>query len=248
VYDERYDRLLAELYDSAYAVIRDPSGDRAFYLDLAKELGGPVLELGCGTGRTILPIAREGIACVGLDASPAMLDVLRSKAPPPNLELIEGRMEALDLGARRFKLITEPFRAFGHLLEVESQLECLARVRTHLEPHGVFALDLFDPKLERTAILDEPESLAARFTHGGREILRWDSVKRDLTRQVLTVTMRFEGPSDLSGSTTLSLRWFYRYELEHLLARAGFSNLRFFGGFDRRPWAAGGETLALATR
>ena len=73
--------------------MRNPSGDVAFYGELARASGGPVLELGCGTGRTLLPIAQAGIHCVGVDASPAMLAVLRQKSPPPNLELVEGRME-----------------------------------------------------------------------------------------------------------------------------------------------------------
>src|SRR5262245_8956618 len=113
-----YPELLAATYDSAYAVIRDPSGDAGFYLELAREIGGPVLERGCGTGRTLLPIARAGIACVGVDGSPTMLAELRRKAPPPNLTLVEGRMEALELGDRRFRLCTCPFRAFSHLLDV----------------------------------------------------------------------------------------------------------------------------------
>lgn len=91
-YEDAYQRTIARNYDAEYAVIRDPSGDRAFYADRARETGGPVLELACGTGRVLLPIAREGIPCVGLDLSTAMLDVLRAKDPPPNLELVEGSM------------------------------------------------------------------------------------------------------------------------------------------------------------
>src|SRR3984885_10584341 len=104
-YTDLYDRTLALAYDPEYSVIRDPSGDRAFYADLARETGGPVLELGCGTGRVLLPIAEAGIACVGLDRSPSMLDVLRDKHPPPNLEVVEGSMTSFDLGAGRFQLV-----------------------------------------------------------------------------------------------------------------------------------------------
>ena len=64
---------------------------------------------------------------------------------------------------------------------------------------------------------------------------------------MLTVTFRFEGgPPELSGTAEIQMRWFYRYELEHLLARAGFTDVRFFGGFDRREWTAGSETIVLA--
>jgi ubiquinone/menaquinone biosynthesis C-methylase UbiE len=87
-YDNAYERLIARTYDAAYSVIRDPSGDAAFYQALARETGGPVLELGCGTGRVLIPIASDGIECVWLDASPQMLAVLRAKLPPANLSLV----------------------------------------------------------------------------------------------------------------------------------------------------------------
>ena len=129
-----YESIIARHYDELYAVMRNPSGDVAFYGELARASGGPVLELGCGTGRTLLPIAKAGLDCVGVDASPAMLAVLRQKSPPPNLELVEARMESLELPNRRFRLVTCPFRAFSHLLDVESQLAALAAVRRQLEP------------------------------------------------------------------------------------------------------------------
>jgi ubiquinone/menaquinone biosynthesis C-methylase UbiE len=91
-YADGYARLVARHYDAINAELRGGSQDAAFYLSLARESGGPVLELGCGTGRVLLPIAREGIPCVGIDASRDMLDVLRAKQPPPNLELVQATM------------------------------------------------------------------------------------------------------------------------------------------------------------
>src|SRR4029078_8312389 len=144
---DEYEGLLALNYDALYGVMRDPSGDAAFYRQLAQEAGGPVLELGCGPGRVLLPIAALGIPCVGVDASPAILPVLRGKNPPPNLELVQASMETLDVGARRFALVTCPFRAFQHLLTVDAQLAALANVRRHLAPGGGFAFDVFDTQL-----------------------------------------------------------------------------------------------------
>ena len=241
-----YTELLARSYDDLYRALRDPAGDVAFYVGLAREIGGPVLELGCGTGRVLLPIADTGVACVGLDASPAMLDVLRAKRPPPNVELVEGRMETFALGDARFRLAISPFRALQHLLDVDSQLAALANVRRHLAPGGTFAFDVFDPKLDRIAVADEAEHLAATFTHDGQQIRRWDAVRRDLTTQVMRVKFRFEADGVDLGATEVSLRWFYRYELQHLLARAGFTDVTVYGGYDRRPWRAEGETVVVA--
>ncbi len=244
---DRYDELFARTYDQSYEAVRTPSGDVDFYRDLARENGGPVLELGCGTGRTLLPIARDGVPCVGVDPSPSMLAVLRGKGVPEHLELVESSWESLDLGGRRFRLVTAPFRVFSHLLDVDQQLAGLDRVRRHLAPGGLFAFDLFDPNLERIAAAEEAEHLSLTCQVDGIELRRYDRVRRDHSRQVMEVGFRFEGgPPGCAGETSIHLRWYYRYELEHLLARAGFANLRFYGGFDRRPWQAGGETIVLA--
>jgi ubiquinone/menaquinone biosynthesis C-methylase UbiE len=242
---DEYEGVLARNYDALYGVMRDPSGDAAFYRALAQETGGPVLELGCGTGRVLLPIAALGIPCVGVDASPAMLAGLRAKGPPPNLELVEGRMETFDLGHRRFRLVTCPFRAFQHLLDVKAQLAALANVRRHLAPGGLLAFDVFDPKLAWLVAPGDTERLDATFTLDGVQTRRFAKTRTDLTAQILEVTFRFE-PTQTEGNTVVRLRWFYRYEIEHLLARAGFTDVTIYGGYDRRPWRAEGETVIVA--
>ncbi|MEQ8860381.1 MAG: class I SAM-dependent methyltransferase [Pseudomonadales bacterium] len=246
-YEDEYERLVAQTYDGVYAVVRDPSGDAAFYRSLADEVGGPLLELGCGTGRTLLPVAESGVECVGLDASTEMLAVLRQKGIPENVTLEHGRIETFDLGDGRFRLITCPFRALQHLLDPQTQLSALRNIRRHLDPTGVFTFDVFDPNLARTAVAEEPESLDATFEYQGQEVRRYASVARDLSTQVSTVTFRFESDRvELAGSTRIHMRWFYRYELEHLLARAGFGDLTFYRDFKRTPWSSGAETVVVA--
>ena len=133
-YGDEYERLVAQTYDGVYAVIRDPSGDSDFYRSIAQETGGPLLELGCGTGRVLLESAGTGIECVGLDASNEMLDVLRKKNPPENVTLVQGRIEDFDLGAGRFRLITAPFRAMQHLLDPQTQLAVIRNDRELKKP------------------------------------------------------------------------------------------------------------------
>src|SRR6187551_3241538 len=181
---DEYEGALARNYDALYGVMRGSSSDAAFYRELARESGGPVVEVGCGTGRVLLPIAALGIPCVGVDPSPAMLAVLRAKNPPPTVELVEGRMQTFELGGRRFPLVTAPFRVFQHLLDVEAQLAALANVRRHLAPGGAFALDVFDPKLAVLAAPDDDkEQVDATFVRDGVEIRRLARVRRDLGRQ-----------------------------------------------------------------
>lgn len=249
---DEYGAVTARYYDDAYRALRDDSGDAAWYRKLANAAGGPVLELGCGTGRVLLPIARDGVECVGLDASPAMLDALRAKRPPPNLALALGRMQDFDLGERRFALIFAAFRVFQHLYGVDEQLACLTAARRHLAPGGALAFDVFVPRLDRTAIVSEPESEDVRFEQGGDTIVRYASVERDLPEQILEVCMRYErrrGDAVVGDETVaFRMRWFHRFELEHLLRRAGFDDLTLYGDFDETPFGPDATSFAVVAR
>lgn len=143
--------FVAEFYDHV-----DPyrlREDVAFFVDMAKQSNGLVLEIGCGTGRVLIPTARAGFAIVGLDASSAMLTLCREKlAQEPQdvqsrVELSQGDMRDFTLG-KQFSLVTIPFRPFLHLLTVEDQLACLSCIRRHLMPGGRLILDVFNPSLE----------------------------------------------------------------------------------------------------
>lgn len=241
----------AAFYDAASERLRGSSGDAAFYRSLARKTGGPVLELGCGSGRVLLPIARAGIECAGLDPSRTMLARLRKNDPPSNLRLVQARMQDFDLPGERFALVYSAFRAFQHLLTVEDQLSCLAAVRRRLAPGGTFALDVFAPKLDRIAVIHEPEFLELEWKEGDTNVRRLTSVTRDPAAQVMEVTFRHEirrpGRRPESRTVSTKMRYLFRYELEHLLARAGFSGIQVFGGFDRRPYDYfSGETVAVA--
>jgi SAM-dependent methyltransferase len=143
-----------ELYD----IVTPTSfrGDAEWYRGKARECGGPVLELGAGTGRITLGIAQAGVSVHALDADPAMLDALRQKLANQPTEVKErvvvmvGDMRVFTL-AERFALIIAPFRAFLHNLTEQDQLACLDRVREHLRPGGCFAFNVFHPSLEYMA-------------------------------------------------------------------------------------------------
>src|SRR5947207_2493466 len=145
---------IADLYDHVAPYRALP--DIPFYVDAARESGGPVLEIGCGSGRVLIPTARAGIEIPGLDLSPGMLAVCHQHLADESAEvqsrvhLVEASMTAFDLG-RTFRLITIPFRPFQHLLTVRDQLACLACIRRHLAPDGRLVFDLFNPSLEAIA-------------------------------------------------------------------------------------------------
>jgi SAM-dependent methyltransferase len=249
--DDRYGGVTARYYDAASAVLRASALDVEFYAELARASGGPVLELACGTGRVLLEIAKQGIPCTGLDLSPGMLGRLREKGAPPSLRLVQAPMQGFDLGGERFALIYTAFRGFQHLYTVEDQLACLACVRRHLAPGGAFAFDVFNPRLERMGAREEPERVGIRFEQGGEEVVRYERVQRDAGRQLLRVWMRYQrrrAGGDLAGEEVdFQMRWFYRFEIEHLLARAGFQEVAIYGDFARSPFAEGSpEIIAVA--
>ena len=164
-----------------------------------------------------------------------MLDALRAKSTFPNLRLVHAPMQRFDLGGDRFGLIFAAFRAFQHLYTVEDQLACLACARRHLAPGGRLAFDVFAPRLARIALAEEPETAELRFAARRRVIVRYATVTRDHPAQLLTVRFRYERSADgrvvANEHATFQMRWFWRFELEHLLARAGFSDVAIYGDF-----------------
>lgn len=231
--------MTSRFYDAAYATLERLGPDLDFYLDLARRSGGPVLELGCGTGRVLLPVAQAGIACTGLDASSEMLEALRAKAKGVAPELFQGRLQDFDLGEARFALIYSAFRVFQHLYTVEDQLACLARVRAHLAPGGRLAFDVFNPRVDRIWVEEVPEEPDLRFSQDGEDVVRYVATRRDRPGQLVYLTMRYErsrgGQVVANEFARFRMRWFTRWELEHLLARAGFDDVTLYGDFDRSP-------------
>jgi len=252
---------IAELYDHV-GLYRDRP-DLEFYVDAAREAGSPVLEIGCGTGRVLIPTARAGVQITGLDFSPSMLTVCRQRLlaePDPvraRVELVEGDMRRFDLG-RSFNLVTIPFRPFQHLVSVEDQLACLGCIRRHLVPAGTLILDLFNPSLE--ALVNRPVGVEAEDTPDtllpdGRRLSRsFRIVSQDRTAQANQVELIYH-VTHPGGRTerlvhSFAMRYLFRYEAEHLLVRAGFEIVALYGGYDRSPFGASypGELIFVARK
>lgn len=239
----------AEFYDHVVPYRERPDVD--FYVEEASRSGGPVLEIGCGTGRLLIPTARAGVDITGIDLSREMLDRCRASLAEESGEvqarvsLLEGDMRSFALG-RRFALITVPFRAFQHLLTVEDQLACLHTLREHLAPGGRLILDLFNPWLEYLVntplgeeVGDEPE-----FTMpDGRRVLRRSrTTARDAFRQVNDVELVYHvqhpDGSEKEHVHAFPMRYLFRYETEHLLYRSGFDVEELFSDYERSPFGA----------
>jgi SAM-dependent methyltransferase len=240
--------VIARFYDGDYAHFRTPSGDVAFYVEEAQRSKGPVLEFGCGTGRILIPTAEKGIAVTGVDASEAMLSQLRAKLPSADVHL--GDMRDFD-AKRRFALVTIPFRPIAHVIEAKDHVRLFANMRRHLAPGGHLVFDFFHPKLEYLAA-PRPEKLDFERTEGKKRIRRYSSAVPHPSLQVNDVTLRWEvedGEGRIEhAKTEFEMRWFYRFELEHILARAGLEVEALYGGFDRSPLADGSTEMIFVAR
>lgn len=229
-------RDMAPFYDQT-PLYRDLT-DIRFYVREARRSGGPVLELGCGSGRILAPIAKAGIPIVGLDPSASMLKACRERLAREGLSarLVHGDMRNFRLG-RKFKLITIPFRPFQHLLEVKDQMACLKAVRQHLVPGGRFIFDVFDPDLKQlTAKLGEVIKDAEFDLPDGRHVVRsFCRRQHDRIRQVLNVEIIHQVVGGRSYVSSLWIRYGFRWEMEHLLTRCGFKVERLYGDFNGNP-------------
>src|SRR5262249_47011471 len=147
------DRRVVRAYDVCGVSPPQIAGDVEFYARLAKDAGGRVLEVACGTGRIAIALAERGLDVTGVDVSDGMLTIARRKAAAApdavrrRLTLVHQDMTRLHL-AGRFGLIFVPFRSFQHLLTIELQRAALASMARHLGPDGRLALHLFDPRLD----------------------------------------------------------------------------------------------------
>lgn len=251
----------APYYD--YVVPYAGREDVAFYVDEARRSGGPVLELGCGTGRVLIPTARAGIRVTGLDASAAMLARCRERLAAEATEvrdrvgLVEGDMRAFHLGTR-FPLVTIPFRPFQHLLTVEDQLACLRCVRDHLLDDGRLVLDLFNPSIDllanRPIGVELPEGDPFDLPDGRRVLRSFRIPAADRFAQVNQVELIYDVTRP-DGHTeravhAFPMRYLFRFEAEHLLARAGFLVEQLHGSFDRSPYGSTypGDLIFVARR
>ncbi|MYA77909.1 MAG: class I SAM-dependent methyltransferase [Gemmatimonadetes bacterium] len=256
-----YDRKDAGLYDSFSTGLE---GDEAFYTEEAARVEGPVLELGCGTGRIMIPVAESGVSIVGLDRAPAMLEVARRKVAGlpeetrQRIQIVEGDMRTFSLN-RHFPLAIIPYRAFLHMMTAEDQRRALTQIHSHLTKRGRLVLNVFDPSIELIAAYMKPPrgtlNHLGSFTHPetGRRVLVSDTRRYDPLEQTLEEHRFFEEVDDegrviAKTTTPLYLRYVHRFEMQYLLELCGYEIEALYGDFQRGPFKHGNEQVWVARR
>jgi SAM-dependent methyltransferase len=246
---------IADLYDFSY---EDFNEDVQFYENLARSVGGPLLELGVGSGRVALPLARAGFHLVGIDTSAGMLDRARlnleqAGSVKGGLELVHADMTRFDLG-RRFGMVFIAASTFQHLLTTEEQEACLRCVAKHLQPDGLFVMSLRSPA---SVSWDTGEwaPLLLHWTRTNPEtgdvVMKLCAEQPDPSRMVRRLTYVYDRVAS-DGSVKRSvfeteLRHSLEAEIRLLLQQVGLRVTHVYGDYDLSP-AGFGDNLVFVAR
>jgi ubiquinone/menaquinone biosynthesis C-methylase UbiE len=229
--------VIARLYDPWS---RSVTEDVGFYVAEARKAGGPVVELGVGTGRIAVPIAAQGIRVIGVDSSAAMLEACSTRAREAG---VEDRLE-LRLGDLRAPPVSEvdrveavlcPFRSYLHLRDDAGRLEALRAAHALLPLGGRLVFDVFAPKPDDIV---ETHGRWLEREPGIHERADWDAEARTLTLSV----------RDDSVQGTMQLAWISAEEWLRLLELSGFEIEACYGWFDRSPYDGGEDMIFVAQR
>lgn len=249
----QYD-IYARFYDLDFG---EADADLPMLQQFAARCGSPILELGCGTGRVLLPLVRQGYQVTGVDVSPAMLDLAHRKLDAENLTgratLLQQDMRELDVDGP-FNLAFTVINTFMHLTTTDDQLVALDRIYQHLNPGGLLVIDLFNPDLGRLLDLRGQLTLEKVMTDPdtGHCLMRFHADKVDLGQQTIHITFIVDeiDPEGRVQRTLFpfSVRYLFRYELELLLRHAGFEVEAIYGSYDLEEFASDSERMIAVAR
>jgi SAM-dependent methyltransferase len=244
---------IADIYDFSYSEFTE---DIDFYDNLAQSVDGPVLELGAGSGRVAIPLARRGYDVVGIDTSVSMLERARrglaeAKLVDGSLELVEADMRDFDLG-RRFGFAFVAANTFQHLLTTKEQQACLNCVVRHLQPGGIFALSVrspatvsWDNEVWAPLLLDWTRIDPAT----GDVIMKFAAEHTDQASMVRRVTYVYDRihDGDVKRSVFVAeLRHSTEAELRLLLQQVGMRVTHVYGDYDLTPVGIGENIIIVA--
>jgi SAM-dependent methyltransferase len=242
-----YPSFFARFYDPIYDKMRTGT-DREFYLKKISMTKGPVLEIGAGTGRFFTEALNAGADIYAIDISRHMLDVLKKKIDKSQHRRVS-LQNAIDFRfSFKFDLILAPFRVFSHLLTVEEQLAALNNICKYLTNNGLLIFDLYVPDPGMIAAgLDKMVDFDGEYIHGKR-LRRCVTMKADIVNQISDITMIFTWDEEDHTRTEewqFLLRYFFRYELEHLIRLSDLHLVQIYGDFNETPLGPGSKEFIV---
>ncbi|WP_042166652.1 class I SAM-dependent DNA methyltransferase [Paenibacillus gorillae] len=227
-----YEGIVSETYDIWFS--GELFFDTNFYKRLMDEIPGMALEIGCGTGRLLLPYLAEGYEVEGVDCSKEMLSICEYKAKAKELSpvLYDQQMQELNL-PKKYKTIFVPLASFMCVTDREEAMLALQNMYAHLEEGGQVVIPLFIPPNENK----QEWTVGRRGTRSdGAEIILSSVSSVQFHEQVQTKLDRYEVVKDNvlaeTKFSTTKLRWYYKYEFMMMLEKAGFRDITIYGGYD----------------
>jgi ubiquinone/menaquinone biosynthesis C-methylase UbiE len=236
----------AEIYDLWWPE-GSVGGDESFYKELLRRQGGNSLEVGCGTGRILLPLLRENFELDGLDYSNDMLNICRDKLKQLNLsaDLYQSPMQDFNI-SKKYNNIYVPFHSFMIVSDRSEALQALKCFFKHLKQKGQLIISLFVPKYQSLSLYAEDQD---KWRHckevnleDGKKIIISDNVRNFHLEQIKRVRYCFEvfdgeKPID-TYIQEMNIRWYFLYEFQLMLENVGFKDITVYGDFTFESLAA----------
>lgn len=245
-------RADAEYYDLVHA---NQQEDIGLWLSFAGRTDRPVLEVGCGTGRISLGLARGGHDVTGIDPSPAMLGIARKRSDDDALgvEFMEGAVTSVELPDNHFGFVLVPADVFLYCADGEEQLAWLRRLAAALHFSGQLALDLPGPALWLDPSTNgQPVMVYSAPLEEGGQLDVWQVHEDDLALQQRILRVSYERTSPEGELRRIqsvhTLRYLYRFEVEYLLHIAGLALLGVYGDYDLGPLSNESERMIVTAR
>lgn len=249
-------------------MIQGVEHDIDFYTDFFKDFKGKILEIGAGTGRITIPLAKEGLDITAMDISEEMLTMLRYKALQQKIKIpsIVADMRTFDLytrnnifhreikvetlGATRFDSIVISFRAFQHLYTVEDQMKTLEKLKDYLALKGSIVFDVYNPQplfMMRGDWKWQEEKSIQLPGKEGKSIMDFRNIYNQ-AKQIMIQQFRFRHSDGTEEIFPIKMRYFYRFEIEHLLKIAGYKVVQLYGDFCKRKFKSNSPEMIWIVR
>jgi SAM-dependent methyltransferase len=244
---------IARFYDADHADFDD---DLPFYRELARRSGSPILEAMCGSGRLLVPLVQAGHRLTGIDTSAGMLAVAHERVAAERLlgraTLIEGDVR-MPIAGGPYAMAIIALNSFMHLVTTAEQIAALTQIHAVLRPGGLLALDLFNPNPRLLAEYDNELVFDKAFALAdGTQVQKFVAQQIEAATQINHVTFIYDELSQEGfvrrHTAPFRMRWVYRYELEHLLARTGFQLENLYGTYELDPYRSDSDVLLAVAR
>lgn len=245
--------LGAEIYDLWWPE-GSVSGDELFYKELLKKHQGISLEVGCGTGRILIPFLKENLQVDGLDNSGDMIKICKDKLSKEglNTNLYESQMQNFNL-SKRYNNIYIPFHSFMIVSDRNEAFQALSCFFNHLKENGQLIISLFVPNYQSLSMYtedrDEWRYCKEIKYKNNQKIIISDAVKNSHFEQIKRVRYRFQIFDDTQLIDTfveeMKVRWYFRYEFQLMLENIGFRNIKAYGDFTLEPLRAGHREMTF---